>query len=142
MTGTLVDAGSIFRIWRLHVCIFRASNFHGCLSRQNGAFPRSAVHRVLLLPTAQPPLHAWQSHSVNADEALNALQVLGSKATMCACLALGLQVPFSIHLPVRSVLCASCGAERLQISCLPGSLAPVDGCTSSYCCEQDHGTRV
>ena len=28
-------------------------------------------------------------------------QVLGSKAVMLACLTLGLQLPFHIHLPVR-----------------------------------------
>lgn len=65
------------------------------------------------------------------------MQVLGSKAIICACLALGLQVPFSVHLPVRSILCASCCA----LSCRPGSLAVVDGYASSYCREQDHGPR-
>ena len=38
-------------------------------------------------------------------------QVLGSKAVMLACLTLGLQLPFDIHLPVHPLgtLCASQG---------------------------------
>ena len=68
-----------------------------------------------------------------------AVQVLGSKAMICACLALGLQVPFSVHLPVRSILCASCCAQKAHLSCRPGSLAVVDGYASTYCREQDHG---